>query len=126
MPHEDVSPFMNAYFIDYVTALPGEYKVKNGNVKHILKEAFRGHIPDFVIDREKEGFVQPSNHWLFHDWQDWVREVLSDKNMDNHNLWNKDYVHDLVYKFYAGDRTLQYKVWVLVCFQIWQNKINWR
>jgi asparagine synthase (glutamine-hydrolysing) len=126
MRNEGWSPFMSPRLIDYVTALPGEYKVRSGNVKHILKETFRGAIPDFVIERQKEGFVQPSNHWLFHNWQGWVRDILSDKCMDRHGLWNKDYVHGLVDQFYNGDRTLQYKVWVLFCFQMWWNECDHR
>jgi len=119
----DVSPFMEREFIDYVSALPGEYKVNKGNVKYILKEAYRGIIPDYVVDRPKEGFVQPSNYWLYHNWKDWVTEVLNDKDMDEHGLFNNEYAHKLVNDYYDGAYSdsgdLQYKVWVLFCFQMW-------
>ena len=117
MPQKDVSPFMDAEFIDYVTSLPGGYKVRDGNVKHILKEAFRGKIPDFVIEREKEGFVQPSNYWMFHDWESVVRETVC----KNNKYLNKKYVDRLVDEYYSGNQALQYKVWNLFCFMKWVN-----
>jgi len=120
MPQTDVSPYMDADFIDYVSALPGDYKVRDGNVKHILKEAFRGHIPDYVIDRPKEGFVQPSNYWLFHDWERHVRGILHDVPA----ILNEEYVKRLVNEYYEGNQALQYKVWSLVCFNIWSRYVH--
>jgi len=40
-------------------------KTKNGELKHILKKAVRGVIPDEVIDRKKQGFGVPVYEWFF-------------------------------------------------------------
>ena len=119
MTQNDLSPFMCPNLIDYVTALPGEFKVYNGDVKFILKKAFEDRIPSFVIEREKEGFVQPSNYWMKHCWEKEVRDTLSKPCY----LFNPEYVNDLVLDYYAGNDSLQYKVWNLFCFMIWETKI---
>ena len=117
----DISPFMSANLIDYVTSLPGDYKVKDGSVKHILKEAFRGIIPDFVIEREKEGFVQPSNYWLFNNWKDWVVETVSNMSDNGAKYLNQDEASRIVSDYYSGKTDNEYKVWTLFCFLKWQE-----
>lgn len=115
-----VSPYMNRDVIDFVNSLPGEYKVQNGNVKRILKEAFRGVIPDWVIERPKEGFVQPSNHWLKHQWEKQAREVCGRPSW----VLKPETVRDIVDKYYAGDDRLQYQVWTILCFQLWSDRVG--
>lgn len=122
MPNADLSPYMSPQLIDYVTALPGEYKVKDSNVKYILKEAFKDEIPDFVVDREKEGFVQPSNYWLLHNWKPCATNMVI--GASGHGLWNEDYIQKLVRDFYDGKTELQYKVWSLLCFHIWWSYVR--
>jgi len=117
--NEDVSPFMDANFIDYATSLPGEYKVKDGNIKYILKEAFRGFIPDFIIDRKKEGFVQPSNYWLYHDWKEWVMETM--ETAKDSDIFNYEEIQAIVSDYYAGKKENEYKVWAIFCYLKWQK-----
>ena len=40
-------------------------KTRNGELKHILKKAVRGVIPDELIDRPKQGFGVPVYEWFF-------------------------------------------------------------
>jgi asparagine synthase (glutamine-hydrolysing) len=115
MHQNDISPFMDKKVIDYVNSLPGEYKVKDGNIKYLLKETFKGFIPDFIIDRKKEGFVQPSNYWMKNNWKDEIKEICNFPC----EILNQDYIDDIVHKYYSGDDTLEYKVWTITCFKMW-------
>ena len=42
---------------------PDSVKTRNGTLKHILKRAVRGLIPDELIDRPKQGFGVPVFEW---------------------------------------------------------------
>ena len=44
-------------------SIPEAVKTKNGVLKHILKKAVRGVIPDELIDRKKQGFGVPVYEW---------------------------------------------------------------
>ena len=44
---------------------PDDVKTTNGELKHILKKAVRGVIPDELIDRPKQGFGVPVYEWFF-------------------------------------------------------------
>jgi asparagine synthase (glutamine-hydrolysing) len=52
-------PFLDHRFVEYVANLPSSLKVKDGTEKHILKESFRGLLPDRIIDRKKKPFPFP-------------------------------------------------------------------
>jgi asparagine synthase (glutamine-hydrolysing) len=44
--------------------LPSRFKYRNGPRKYILKQALKGIVPDFVLDRPKKGFGIPLQSWL--------------------------------------------------------------
>ncbi|WP_323835679.1 asparagine synthase C-terminal domain-containing protein [Photorhabdus africana] len=46
-------PFMDSALVPYVLSLDFSYKLNNGIEKYILREAFRGKIPEYIIDRPK-------------------------------------------------------------------------
>ena len=46
-------------------SIPEKSKTNGGTLKHILKKAVRGVIPDELIDRPKQGFGVPIHEWFF-------------------------------------------------------------
>jgi asparagine synthase (glutamine-hydrolysing) len=58
-------PFLDYKFVELAMSIPPEMKTRNGTLKHILKKAVRGVIPDELIDRKKQGFGVPVYEWLF-------------------------------------------------------------
>lgn len=58
-------PFMDYRLVEFVFSLPGEFKVRDGSGKVILKEAVRGLVPEFILDHPyKLGFVVPIREWF--------------------------------------------------------------
>jgi len=57
-------PFLDHRFVEMVMGIPAAVKTRNGTLKHILKRAVRGIIPDEIIDRPKQGFGVPVHEWL--------------------------------------------------------------
>jgi asparagine synthase (glutamine-hydrolysing) len=60
-------PFLDYRFVEFSMSIPAEMKTRNGILKHILKKAVRGVIPNEVIDRKKQGFAAPIPEWLTGD-----------------------------------------------------------
>ncbi len=58
------SPFLARDLVDFVSRLPHSVKVRNGNVKWILKQAIKGLLPDDIVNRRKKGFGIPVSRWL--------------------------------------------------------------
>jgi asparagine synthase (glutamine-hydrolysing) len=58
-------PFLDHVFVELALSIPQKAKTNGGTLKHILKKAVRGVIPDELIDRPKQGFGVPVYEWFF-------------------------------------------------------------
>ena len=58
-------PFLDHQFVTLAMSIPSALKTKNNTLKHVLKQAVRGIVPDNLIARRKQGFGVPVNE-LFH------------------------------------------------------------
>ena len=57
-------PFLDHEFVALALSIPSRLKLQDGELKHVLKRAVRGLIPDELIDRRKQGFGVPVNEML--------------------------------------------------------------
>src|SRR5204862_1969141 len=55
-------PLLNRTVVDYATRLPLQYKLRGLRSKYLLKRAFRGVLPDDILNRPKKGFGIPVAH----------------------------------------------------------------
>lgn len=70
-------PFLDHEFITLALSIPQKMKTAGGDLKHILKKAVRGVIPDRIIDRKKQGFGVPVHEWLLGRLGSTVRDELN-------------------------------------------------
>ena len=71
-------PFLDHKLVELAMGIPQAAKTRNGTLKHILKKAVRGVIPDELIDRKKQGFGVPVYEWYFDRLGRKVRKELSE------------------------------------------------
>jgi asparagine synthase (glutamine-hydrolysing) len=74
---ENRVPFLTVELVEFLLTLPEFYLLSDRGVsKHVLREAFRGIVPDEVLDRrDKVGFVTSQARWLTQG-QGWLDERL--------------------------------------------------
>ena len=58
------APFLDPQLVDFAARLPLSLHWANGGGKRILRKAFNGIVPDFVLGRRKQGFGAPVWRWL--------------------------------------------------------------
>jgi asparagine synthase (glutamine-hydrolysing) len=69
-------PFLDHKFVELAMSIPEAIKIKNDNLKYILKKAVRGLIPDEFIDRKKQGFGVPVYEWYSERLGDKIRQEI--------------------------------------------------
>jgi asparagine synthase (glutamine-hydrolysing) len=57
-------PFLDHRFVTFAMGLPQSVRLPGSELKHVLKHAVRGLIPDAIIDRRKQGFAVPIRDWV--------------------------------------------------------------
>ncbi len=116
------TPFLDYRLMEFAASLPGDWKIRGGRTKHILKEAVRDLLPAEIIDRPKEGFVLPINDWLLDGLAPFVRDALSPARLAKHGLLDADAVGRLLDEHYAGTRQSGGVLWNLAMFQTWWER----
>jgi len=114
-------PYLDYRIIEFSNRLPGKFKIKNGIVKYIHKKALKDLLPDSILNRKKEGFVQPIYPWMHGALKNWVERYLDALPGE---IFELDYVIALKKRFQSGDQRLNAKIWNLVCFGLWFEGIG--
>ncbi len=63
-------PLLSVDLVQYVAALPLEYKIHQGVGKRVLRDAFRDLLPPEILSRRKMGFEVPIGEFLRHELRD--------------------------------------------------------
>ena len=116
------SPFLDYRFVEFVATIPGSMKIRDGNVKDILKKTVEPLIPEGITKRPKEGFVLPIFDWMVEKLRDYSLDVLSEKRLKRHNFLNTRVVKNILEDYYSGNKSVAGKVWNLMMFQVWWEK----
>jgi asparagine synthase (glutamine-hydrolysing) len=107
-------PFLDHAFVSLAMSVPGRMKTRGGRLKHILKRAVRGLIPDEVIDRKKQGFSVPVQEWMLTRLGAAARETLSAFCRET-DFFDFAAVESLL------DRRDANHVWTLLNLALWWN-----
>ena len=89
-------PFCDYRITEYAYNLPWNIKALNGREKGIVREAFRGYLPDSIIDRKKSPYPKTHNPLYFKLCADKVTEILSDKTSPLYEILDKDGVQAII------------------------------
>jgi len=116
------SPFLDYRFVEFVATIPGNLKIRDGNVKDLLKKTVEPLIPEGITKRPKEGFVLPIFDWMVEKLRDYSLDVLSAKRLKRHHLLNTEAVKNILEDYYSGNKSVAGKVWNLMMFQVWWEK----
>ena len=90
--------------------------------KYILKKALNEFIPPPLLKRPKIGFDIPLGPWLRHDLKDYMMDLLSRKNLEQHGIFNSRTVEHIMNQHLRGSFNHRQLLWPLIIFQNWYNK----
>jgi len=108
-------PFLDHNIVELALSIPEKMKIRNGNLKHILKTSVHGLIPDKIINRKKQGFTIPFTEWLNEGLKDRIRnDMLS-------FCKNTDYLDITVVNEYLEKPKFR-ELWYLENLALWWNE----
>jgi asparagine synthase (glutamine-hydrolysing) len=105
-------PFLDHRLVALAMSIPSERKVANGTLKHLLKTAVRGLIPDDLIVRRKQGFGVPVDE-LFQGRLAALATAELDRFCADTDLIDRAAVDDLMRR---GEGS---KIWYLLNLAMW-------
>ena len=115
---EGREPFLDQRIVEFVSRLPSDMKIKNGDKKWLLKEITHKYLPKEMMDRPKMGFGVPVDQWLKNELKDYVEEYISDKYdtaLDGKEL-------EKIKKLFFLGRVNSFTIWHILIFQMWYKR----
>jgi asparagine synthase (glutamine-hydrolysing) len=115
-------PLLSKEIYEFTQSQESENLMGPLDTKTILKEVLRGVVPNYVLDRRKEGFLLPLHQWFTHDLNEWVNEKLSPDEIHKHGFFEEDKVRNLVQLLNEGDFRVSKILNRLIVFQTWWSQ----
>jgi asparagine synthase (glutamine-hydrolysing) len=113
------SPLLDHELMEYVARLPGAWKVRGHETKHIFKEALRAWLPPEIIDRPKWGFGSPLAHWFRGELRDLPGDILLDRRTLDRGWFREAALKKLIDDHGSGRRDNTNRLWALIQLEVW-------
>jgi asparagine synthase (glutamine-hydrolysing) len=115
-------PILDHVFLEWVTSLTPEWKMRDGNQKYILRKlAERVGVPKEVLYRPKQGFALPLGHWMRHELKALILNVMLDPVTLQRGYFNPAGIRRLLDEHFLGRRDHSARIWRLFMFELWQR-----
>ena len=114
-------PLLEKNLVEFAARIPRKYKVGAFNTKIILKEAFRGHIPDFLMHQPKRGWFSPAAKWLRNPKINALAQNILSKSYyaETAPIFNWANI-DIILKDHVEGRRYNLTIlWTIINFQVW-------
>jgi asparagine synthase (glutamine-hydrolysing) len=100
-------PLLDQRLVELAARLPGSLKMRGGELKHVMKRALEGVLPNDILHREKRGFGAPMGAWLREELAPVLRDVLSRDSVTRRGLLDPDGVVRTIreHEQHKADRT---------------------
>jgi len=112
-------PLIDHKVLEFVATLPFEHKLRGGVGKWLLRESVRDLLPPETLQRGKQGFGVPLEHWFGAEFGRLAREVLSDRRARERGWLDPRGVEAVLGPSGVRDERRVRQVWALVCLELW-------
>ena len=121
------SPFLDRQLVEYVAALPDDFKLRRRRTKTILRDAFADLLPREIAHRPKMGFGVPLGSWFRGSMRAYMRDLLLAPDARYRAMLSGSYVESLVRQHLSGGANLGPQLWSLICFERWLQMLpDWQ
>jgi asparagine synthase (glutamine-hydrolysing) len=115
-------PMLDHIFLEWVTGLTPEWKLRGRNQKYLLKKlAERVGVPKEVLYRPKQGFALPLRHWMRHELKDLIVSALTEPRTTQRGYFNPKGVRRILDEHFTGRRDHSPRIWRLLMLELWHR-----
>jgi asparagine synthase (glutamine-hydrolysing) len=79
-------PFLDYRVVELALGMPSAWKIDRGQQKRVLIDAYRGRLPDVILDRSKQGFEVPVGELFRGPLRQVFHDVVTEKRISSLGL----------------------------------------
>lgn len=115
------SPFLDHELVEYLARFPSELKIKNGELKSILRELARKYLPASIAERKKQGFMFPVASWFRGPLYPLIHDSLLNSTFVEQEIFSRSYVKTLLKEHKNRRFDHHVRLWMLLNLEIWHD-----
>ncbi len=112
-------PLLDYKLLEFALEIPQSLKIKNGELKYLLKKLAHNKLPKSLLDRPKQGFNIPIVDFTLIIFKKHKDTFLSEDQINTQNIFNYEEIKKLKKEIENKNYNRIGTVWLLVMFQIW-------
>ena len=118
------APFLDCRLVEFALTIPDEYRIQLGQEKYILRETFKGFLPNSILERKKQGFNLPMDVWVREDLSPLIREYLSPERLRLYGFFNAEVVEELIHMHNHQGARFERLLFSLLLLQMWWESLD--
>ena len=115
-------PILNHHFVNFITNVPFEFKMRGFKMKYLFKKAMKGLLPDEIINRKKKGFNIPVGKLFQNELKELLYDNLSESTINRQKIFNSKYINKILNEHQNNIVDHRKSLWTLLMFQLWHRK----
>jgi asparagine synthase (glutamine-hydrolysing) len=119
---EGREPMLDINLVEFLTQLPGSFKIRQDKTKWLLKEVVHRYIPKELMERPKKPFIAPLTVWFKDELKELLEYYLSPEKLAKTGLFDPGPIVLLRDQYLRGERVQFQKLWQLLSFQLWYSR----
>jgi asparagine synthase (glutamine-hydrolysing) len=117
-------PYLDLDLFNFVQFLPTRFKYRRGYGKYLQKKLLYRKVPKRFLERPKRGFIMDFVEFGVDATRALTDRYLTRKRLGETGLFNVDFALKCVADYYHGDTNMGPKLWTLLMFEIWREKLS--
>jgi len=105
-------PFLSQNIVELAMSIPTSIKMRDYELKYVLKRAFGNILPKNIVNRKKQGFGVPIFEWFLENLGNFAQQKILDF-MDRTDFFDDKEIHLLLESKNAN------KIWYILNFVLW-------
>ncbi|MDH5647641.1 MAG: asparagine synthase-related protein, partial [Candidatus Heimdallarchaeota archaeon] len=115
-------PILDHKFVEWVSGLSPDLKLRGREGKYIFKKSLERHVPPEILYRQKMGFAVPISNWFRGPLRDRVRTALTSKTLEETGIFNMPFIKKMVDNHQSGKSEHSAALWSLLMFESFLRK----
>ena len=117
-------PLLDHKFVEWISGLPPQMKLKGTEGKYIFKKSLEPHLSQDILYRKKMGFGVPLASWFRGPLKEKVNTAILGEKLSGTGMFNQKYLKHLVDQHQSGVRDYSAPIWSLLMFESFLHRLD--